>query len=446
MSVAPAIPAIVLVGGEGIRARPMSLTSADYLRSKAAITLAGKTIMEWTAETLRAQGVRRIYVIAKGRENRLQTKAILGHGEQHGIQVCYSRTRLDRYNTGSGEATLRALEHWNIRGPALIVPSDSVFNFDLAAMTEAHATAGAAATVATVARTPQDAAGKYGVLVTSRDGAVTRFLEKPALPRLREACPYPTVATNAGIYLIDCDQLRMAGHQPDLARMAGKRLDWGGDLLPWLVASGHRVQSHPIPRFGDLGNLRDYLQTARDVLSGDYPLLSERIEPLPEESTGARVHPSTLHGKTGPDSRTLAERVAEGTVRLGRNVRIGRDAEIGDRVWLADCDIGDGVDIGTGSILHGVVCGDYSIIGPGATIRDAVLGCMVEVESTAEQPVVIENFCALGDAVHVCPGARLRGVSVYPGLRVRPGIRVPAGASLTGVRDIVRGLSGAAHD
>jgi NDP-sugar pyrophosphorylase family protein len=151
----------MLIGGEGIRARPLSLSSADYLRSKAAITLARKTAMEWIEKTLRAQGVQRLYVIAKRRENRLQTKAILGYGEQHGLQVCYSRTRLDQYNTGSGEATLRGLEHWNLCGPALVVPSDSVFNVDLGLMAQSHAVVDAAVTVATVLRSPEDAAGKY---------------------------------------------------------------------------------------------------------------------------------------------------------------------------------------------------------------------------------------------------------------------------------------------
>jgi hypothetical protein len=43
------------------------------------------------------------------------------------------------------------------------------------------------------------------------------------------------------------------------AGMRRHRLDFGKDLLPWLVRNGYRVQAHTVPRMGDLGKFEDYL-------------------------------------------------------------------------------------------------------------------------------------------------------------------------------------------
>ncbi|MFJ9821467.1 sugar phosphate nucleotidyltransferase [Streptomyces sp. NPDC101151] len=424
------ISAIALVGGQGVRARPLTLNSRDHLRSKAVMGLAGRSLIEWAVDALRAQGVHRFYVAANGGENRAQTKAILEHGERLGVSVRYSRTRFDGANTGSGEATLRCLEHWDLGGLALVFPSDSVFDFDLAAMVRAHRAADAVVTVATVLRPAAEAAGKYGVVRRGPDGLVNRFLEKPALRTIGGG----RVETNAGMYLVDCERLRIAGREPALDSLARRSLDWGGNLLPYLVGHGHRVASHPITRFGDLGSPRDYLTTLREVLRDEYPVLSGR----------ARIHESSLHLKDEATGRTLAEKIADGTVLIGPGVRIGRDVEIGPGAVIAESDIGDGVDIGAGSVLRGVACGDHSMIGPGARIFDAYLGAMVDIRSTADHAVVLWGFCALGDEVRVGEGVRLSGVRVYPRLDIRSGASIPPGSDLASLQDVLRGLGEAA--
>ncbi len=426
------VSGIALVGGRGVRARPLTLNSPDCLRSKAALSLAGRSLIEWAVESLHSQGVDWFFVAANGGQNRAQTKAILEHGERLGVSVRYSRTRFDDSNTGSGEATLRCLEHWDLGGLALVFPSDSVFDFDLEAMVRAHRAADAVVTVASVLRSPAEAARKYGVVQQGPDGMVTGFLEKPELHTIAHCGSQ--VETNAGMYLVDCDRLRMAGREPALAALARRSLDWGGDLLPYLAGHGHRVASFPITRFGDLGSPRDYLTTLRDVLRDAYPMLSGH----------ARIHESSLQLKDETTGRTLAEKIADGTVRIGPGVRIGRDVEIGPGVDLTDSDIGDGVDIGAGSVLRGAACGDHSIVGPAARIFDSFLGAMVDIRSTADRPVVLEDFCALGDEMRVGAGTRLSGVRAYPRLEIHSGVGIPPGTELSCLQDVLRGLGKAA--
>ncbi|MFD8015342.1 sugar phosphate nucleotidyltransferase [Streptomyces sp. NPDC058955] len=434
---------IILAGGRGERAKPITLESADYIRSKALIPFAGRRLIEWVVDACREQGIRRFYVVAQGLENRNQIKLLLGHGERHGVEIHYSRARFDRYNVGSGAATLHNLEQWDLGGQALVLPVDSVFDFSLEEMSARHRERGALVTVASVGRTLADVADKYGVMTTGGDGEVTGFVEKPGLAEARGLFPEAArtgglVETNAGMYLVDCGRLRLAARDPELMRMSQRRLDWGRDLLPWLVEQGHPVAAHRIGRLGDLGNVQDYLRTLAEVLDGDYAQMN-RLMAEPRSTTPRYwIHESSLQTKDSSSGTTLAQKIEDGTVTIGDGVRIGRHVEIGVGVHLEYTDIGDGVDLHEGAHLSRTVCGDAAVVGPYARISDAYLGPMVEIHSERERPVRLDDYSAIGDGTHLWAGARLSGVSVYPRLRVPALSGLPAGTCLTSSDDILR--------
>ena len=423
------VVAIALAGGRGMRARPMTLEAPGYLRSKAAVCLAGRPVIEWQVMTLQDQGIDRFYMVANGRENRYQIKDILGYGEALGVQVRYSRARMDRHNTGSAEATLSALEHWGLGDLALIFPTDSLIEFDLAEMVCRHRRSGAVVTVAAVDLPAEVAAGKYGTMVADDAGWINAFVEKPSLATIRAMHPGP-VPVNAGFYLVDCARLRRLAGRPDVVALARRRLDWGNDLLPWLVAAGLPVRLHRVPKVGDLGNVGDYLTTLVDLLGGGYPHLLKRMEPPYEGNVW--IHDSSLVRRDPVSGMTLAAKLASGVVRIGPNVQIGRDVEIGPGVVLRDSAVGDEVDLHQGCRLVRVACLDGAVVGTGARVSDAHLGVMARVESSWERPTVLESCCALGHEVTVPAGTRLSGVTAYPGLTVPPGSTIPRGTVLTG--------------
>ena len=107
-------------------------------------------------------------MIAHGKENRYQIKVMIGYGEGFGVDVKYSPVKYDSLSTGSADSALRMIEHWDISQPALVFPTDSVIDFDLAPMLEAHRQTGAVATVAAMVREPDEVAEKYGVLAHER--------------------------------------------------------------------------------------------------------------------------------------------------------------------------------------------------------------------------------------------------------------------------------------
>jgi NDP-sugar pyrophosphorylase family protein len=412
-----AIVGIALAGGLGVRARPITLGSPGQVRSKATINLLGRPLIEWQVDTLHEQGIGEFRIVAKGQENRCQIRDVLGYGERHGVGVRYSRPRHDRLNAGSGESTLRNLEYWQVDGLALVFPTDSVFEFDLGAMVHAHRTSGAVLTVGSVRHDADAVAGKYGAMATDEYGRCSRFLEKPTLAGIRSVIGRTAaVDTNAGLYLVDCSYFRSLLASGQLVSMMASRLDWGHDLLPWLVASGAPVHAWPIERFGDLGTPRDYLDTMGSVLDGNYPQLTKMLaNQFGDESW---VHQSSLRLRDHTTGRTLAERIRRGQVEIGPGVRIGQDVEIGTGTRMTRSDIGDGVDIGDGCDLQGVACMHGAMVGSHARLRDTYVGSMTRLDSTLHHPVTSDGYTAIGDEVTIGPGVRLSGATVGPGLVV----------------------------
>ncbi|MEV8565867.1 NDP-sugar synthase [Streptomyces sp. NPDC051322] len=435
---------ILLAGGRGERAKPITLKSADYIRSKALIPFVGRRLVEWVLDACREQGIRRFYVVAQGLENRNQIKLLLGHGERYGVEIRYSRSRFDRYNVGSAGATLHNMEQWDLKGQALVLPVDSLFDFDLESMARTHAERNAAVTVAAVARTPEEIAAKYGVMRTDENGMIEGFVEKPGLPRLLELFPQSaadarsTLPTNAGMYLVDCDQLRLLARDPELFRQSHQQLDWGGDLLPWLVRRSFPVAAHTIGRLGDLGNVPDYLDTLHRVLDGDYEQMN-RLMDAPDEAPHLRwIHESSLRAKDDVTGTTLAQKIEEGSVVIGPGVRIGREVEIGPGVRLEHADIGDGADIRECATLTRSACGESAVVGSFAEISDSYIGSMAEIASDRYRPLRLEEYSAIGDGAALWPGSRFCGVTVYPKLRLPLLTGVPAETELRSSDDILR--------
>ncbi|MFI7011976.1 sugar phosphate nucleotidyltransferase [Streptomyces sp. NPDC050145] len=435
---------IILAGGRGERAKPITLESADYIRSKAMIPFVGRRLIEWVIEACREQGIRRFYVVTHGLENRNQIKLLLGHGERYGVDITYSRSRFDRYNVGSAGATLHNLEQWDLQGRALVLPVDSLFDFDLSAMERTHAQRDALVTVAAVERTAQEISGKYGVMRTDTRGRVQGFVEKPGAEQLRELFPQVaqdpavTLPTNAGMYLVDCARLRVLAREPELFRRSHQRLDWGGDLLPELVSRGLPVMSHAIGRLGDLGNVPDYLDTVQLVLNGAYEQMNRLMDEPDRAEPRYWIHESSLEMKDDITGTTLAQKIEEGSVVIGAGVRIGRDVEIGLGVRLEHADVGDGAEVREGSTLVRSACGESAVIGAYADISDSYVGPMAEANSERGRPLRLEGYSAIGDGAVLWPGSRLCGVIVYPRLSVPALVGLPAQTELKSADDILR--------
>jgi NDP-sugar pyrophosphorylase family protein len=440
---------IGLAGGQGIRARPLTLKAPGYLRSKAAMSFLGRRLIRWVIQILTSEGIKDYYVIAHGKENRYQIKVMIGYGEGFGVDVKYSPVKYDALSTGSADSTLRMMDYWDLTGSALVFPTDSIIDFDLAPMLEAHEKSGAIATIAAMTREPDEVAEKYGVMLTDDDRRITDFVEKPTLAELREHFHAETdeefkslpLMTNAGFYLVDATRLReLAGHD-DIQRLRERRLDFGKDLLPWLVGGDYPVHAFPVRRIGDLGNVQDYIETMVDVLAGRFESVDRLLGPPFDAEQHVWIAPESLSMRDSTSGKTLSEKITEGLVEIGPAVRIGRFCEIHPGVRIIESNLDDDIEVHRDSLIERSQIRDGAIIGPAAHLSEAVVGSMTEVRSEPFHPTRIEHFVALGDEVTVYPGVHLADeISVYPRLKLPSGIRIPAGTEVTGPADVLRYL------
>jgi NDP-sugar pyrophosphorylase family protein len=440
---------IGLAGGQGVRARPLTLKAPGYLRSKAAMSFLGRRLIRWVMQILTAEGMKDFYIIAHGKENRYQIKVMIGYGEEFGVNVMYSPVKFDVLTTGSADSTLRMLEYWDLTGPSLVFPTDSIFDFDLEPMYRAHLESGAAVTVAAMTRAPVQVAEKYGLMLTTPDGRIVEFVEKPTLAELRDHFAVHEesefdqlpLLTNAGFYLIDAKALREVAGQAEIASLRRSRLDFGKDLMPWLVDNGYPVYAHTVRRIGDLGNVEDFLDTMVDALHGNFESVSRLLGPPFDPDRRVWIAPESLAMRDGLSGKTLAEKLGEGLVTLGPAVRIGRYCEIGPGVVITESNLDDDIEVREGVFISRSQVRDGAIIGPNAVLRDAVIGSMSEIRSEPSNPTMIQNDVALGDEVVVYAGVRLSGdIAVYPRLKIPTGISVPAGTDLTDPDDVLRYL------
>jgi NDP-sugar pyrophosphorylase family protein len=443
------IVGIGLAGGQGVRARPLTLKAPGYLRSKAAMSFLGRRLIRWVIQILSSEGIQRYYVIAHGKENRYQIKVMIGYGEAFGVEVMYSPVKYDALSTGSADSTLRMLEYWDIQQHALVFPTDSIIDFDLQPMIKAHFETGAIATIAAMMREPDEVAEKYGVMLADPDGRVTEFVEKPTLAELREhfraedeeAFRRLPLMTNAGFYLVDAVRLRELASDPEIGALRERRLDFGKDLLPWLVGNGFPVHTHPVRRIGDLGNVGDYIETMSDVLTGNFESVDRLLGPPFDPDQHVWIAPESLAMRDSTSGKTLAEKIAEGLVKIGPAVRIGRYCEIHPDAHISESNLDDDIEVGPYARIHRSQIRDGAVIGEGASLSEVVVGSMVEIRSDLDHPTVIERMVALGDEVLVHAGVHLcDDVAVYPRLKLPVGLAVPPGSEVAGPADVLRYL------
>ncbi|MBI3647393.1 MAG: NDP-sugar synthase [Actinobacteria bacterium] len=440
---------IGLAGGQGVRARPLTLKAPGYLRSKAAMSFLGRRLIRWVLQILTSEGIKDYYIIAHGKENRYQIKVMIGYGEGFGVDVKYSPVKYDALSSGSADSTLRMMEYWDITQPALVFPTDSIIDFDLEPMLRAHEETGAIVTIAAMLREPDEVAEKYGLMLADEKGRVQEFVEKPTLAELREHFQVKRdedfrrlpLMTNAGFYIVQTKWLRELASHPELAALREKRLDFGKDLLPWLVGNGFPVHVHPVRRIGDLGNVRDYIDTMVDVLNGNFTAVDRLLGPPFDPERNVWIAPESLSMRDDLTGTTLAEKIGDGSVQIGPGVRIGRFCEIGPGVTITESNLDDDVEVRQGARIARSQIRDGAIVGASAMLSEVVVGSMTEIRSDPDLPTLIEDCVALGDEVTVNPGVHLaHDISVYPRLKVPAGIHVPPHAEVTGPADVLRYL------
>jgi mannose-1-phosphate guanylyltransferase len=361
------VQAIVLVGGEGTRLRPLTLT-----QPKPAIRLADRPFIRLMVDWLAHHGVDEVIMACGFRAELL--RSALGDGEAGGVRIRYVE---EPEPLGTAGPIRLAADQGLLSDRFLALNGDVLTDLDLTALQRAHQESEATATLALY---PVEDPTAYGLVrraggpsapgapPAEPGGPVEEFLEKPEPAQIR------TDEISAGAYVLERRLLDMVP--------PGRAVSIEREVFPRLVGAGlygHRLEGY----WMDIGTPERYLQASWDIL--------ER-----------RVHTDVpLDGDSGP-------LIEEGS-------RVTGDAEIGARAI-----IGSGSMVAAGARIEESVLDSGCRIGAGATVRGSILARRVEVGEGATVDAAV-----IGEGARIGPG-----VTIPADARIQPGEVVPvAGAA-----------------
>src|SRR3954453_19344063 len=157
--------ALVLVGGEGTRLRPLTSTVP-----KPVVPLVDRPFIVYMLEWLHAHGVDDVVMSCGFLATSVRN--VLGDGSRYGLRIRYVE---EPEPLGTGGALKHAESLLDER--FLMLNGDVLCDFDLTAQIEQHERTGATGTLPLV---EVEDPGNYGLVRLDADGHVTEFIEKPS--------------------------------------------------------------------------------------------------------------------------------------------------------------------------------------------------------------------------------------------------------------------------
>ena len=326
--------AVVLVGGEGTRLRPLTETIPKPL-----VPLMDRASLDHVLDHLARHGVHEVVLSSPYLEETFRAFIDARRGDPAITWITETEP------LGTGGAIVNALEALGGDERFLALNGDILTDLDLTAMVAMHGERDAAATIAL---THVSDARPYGLVPVDPDGRVHEFREKPT-----ELVPGDV---NAGTYVLDPAALDgwTRGENASIER----------DIFPSLIAEGRPVYGYVSDAYWiDLGTPESYLRAHFDILEGRVAF--EPAYTAPFIADGAEV-----------DVRS----------HVGRWVVVSAAAVVGPDARVDDSVLHHGAVVETGASVTGSVLGPHSRVGAGAVVVDSVLAesASVPAGSTVE--------------------------------------------------------------
>lgn len=396
------------VGGWARRLQPLT-----HDTSKPCVRFLNRRIIEHPIVTLAEQGVRNFIIGVQGYVN--YTDLIDGFEEgvpvsaKYGINPrVYIKYQPNLSDLGNADSYRINMEYYDVRQPVLVVQGDNLFDIALTDFIKKHEESGA---MMTVALSKVDDVKQYGIAKLGADMRIERFVEKPS------ADSAPSNLANTGIYLLK-PEVRKIVESEEVRKMREerKRLDFGLDLIPYLVDGGYSVYGYELEneKWYDLGTPESYLKTMIAALYGKLNIRVREDRIFPDRNVWVQGYSEESIKRREEIVRKCREGKLsiEGAALIGRHTRIGDHSRISDSNIDNFCILGEYVTIERSVIMDAVRIGDY------ARISDSIIGRHTFIESTFEAPTNIESNSAIGDAVRIRSGCSFVRTKVNPSLEI----------------------------
>lgn len=322
--------ALVLVGGEGTRLRPLTETIP-----KPAVPLVDRPFIAYMIEWLGSHGVEQVILACGFMPDAL--REVLGDGEPGGPALRYLAEPEPRGTAGAIRFAEELLEE-----RFLALNGDVLADLDLGALVRAHEGHRARASLGLY---PVEDASAYGLVRSDEDGRILEFIEKPPPSEGAEGGEI-----NAGVYVLERSILELI---PPGGPVSIER-----DVFPRLVGDGLfglRLEGY----WMDIGTPERYLQASWDILEGR---VRTAVPPRPDAvlvAPGAHLADSA---RVGPRAVVAEGCRIDSGARVESSVLL-RDCVVEERARVSASILAPGVDVAAGATVDGIVVGEGERVG-----------------------------------------------------------------------------------
>jgi mannose-1-phosphate guanylyltransferase len=361
--------AVILVGGEGTRLRPLTSTVP-----KPVVPLVDRPFISFMLEWLKQHGVDDVIMSCGFLATSVRN--VLGDGSGLGLRLRFVEEPDPRGTAGALKFAEPMLDE-----RFLMLNGDVLTDLDLGAQIAQHEQSGARATLALV---PVADPSAYGLVHLNEDRSVRDFVEKPSPDAI------DTNLISAGAYVLEREILELV---PPDQNVSIEREVW-----PRLIGDG--LYGFPAQSYWlDIGTPERYLQGTFDIIEGNVrTAVADRLG-----SDWLAVDPGAqVRGRVVPPAV------------LERGASVAEGAHVGSLVVL-----GEDVAVAPGATIERSVVLKGAEIGEGATLRD----CIVAAGASVGPRTAISGGAVLGEGVIV--GA---DNVIAHGARIFPGVSLPDGA------------------
>lgn len=334
--------AVLLVGGQGTRLRPLTVNTP-----KPMLPVAGVPFTVHQITRARDAGISRIVLATS---YRAEVFAEFIEGVDLGIEIVIAT---EPEPLGTGGAIRYALTHLEsaANDPVVVFNGDVLSGLDIRGLVTSHVQADSDVSLYL---TPVPDPRAYGLVPIDADGRVEAFLEKPQSPE-----EIVTDLINAGCYVFKRSVIEQIP--------AGRVVSVERETFPGLLAAGANVRGVVDEGYWlDLGTPLAFVQGSKDLVTGKAPSPAVALTGEALALDGAVIDGSAeVSGGSviGRGAAIGAGAVVEGSV-------VFDEAVIGGGSRVVDSIVGAGARIGENCDLHGVVVGDGAVIGAGNELRD----------------------------------------------------------------------------
>lgn len=324
--------AVVLVGGEGTRLRPLTETIPKPL-----LPFMNRPFLDHVLDHLAEHGIDEVVCSSPYLEAVFHSFLETRKGRAPSVRWI---TEAEPLGTAGAIAGARDF----LGGTYLALNGDILTDMDLGALVEMHRARNA---LATIALHRVDDARPFGLVETEPDGRVVAFREKPQ-------DPVPG-AINAGVYVLEPGAL--AGVP------AGRMVSIERETYPDLIARDQPVYAAVGSGYWlDLGTPEAYLQAHVDALDGR--IAEYRGVARPYLAPGARVEAGAVvgpHVVMGPGA------VVEAGAEVDRSV-LHEGATVAGEARVTSSILGPGAAVGAGAEVRGSMLAEGAEAADGARL------------------------------------------------------------------------------